>query len=161
MLVRPSLNDPDLVKAVTAALTQSPPDYDTAHGLLARSYVYTGYVLLEDGDLNAFINACRARKDINLDARIETADKTFIRLGKGVEVFFTTKYTDPEALARTRATIPILFETFSSIGFDHDPDGANVLYLDGHVDYVRFGSQFPVTEPVQEVLREQDQDTRR
>lgn len=160
-LVRPSLNDPELVKAMTAALTQTPPDYDRAHELLARSYVYTGYVLLSDHDMNTFTNARFALKDINLEDKIETAKKNFIRLGKGVEVFFTTKYNDPQAVANTRATIPVLFETFSSIGFARDPDGANVLYLDGHVDYVRFGTQFPVTERVQTLLEEHRPDARR
>jgi prepilin-type processing-associated H-X9-DG protein len=45
-----------------------------------------------------------------------------------------------------------MFETVVSNVFGRDPDGANVLYLDGHVDYVRFGSQFPVTEEMREVL---------
>lgn len=155
MLVRPSLNDPELVKAVTAALTQSPPDYDRAHALLARSYVYTGYVLLDEQELNTFMSACLSQENLNLDARIETPGKDFIRLSKGVEVFFTVDYNDPVAVAKTRASIPIMFETFASLGFGRDPGGANVLYLDGHVTTVRFGSQYPVTEGVRDLLEEE------
>ena len=28
--------------------------------------------------------------------------------------------------------------------YNHVPGGANVLYMDGHVGFVKFGSQFPV-----------------
>ncbi len=30
--------------------------------------------------------------------------------------------------------------------FNHSPRGANVLYLDGHVDFVRYNSEAPATE---------------
>ncbi len=154
LLVRPSLNDPDLVKAMADALNQSPPDYATAQRLFARSYVYTGYVLQSRGDLETLIAARNTIENLDLTRKIETPSKDFYRLGKGVEIFFTTNYGDPEAAARMRATIPVMFETFDIPGFGREPDGANVLYLDGHVDYVRFGEAFPVNAGVQELLEE-------
>lgn len=154
LLVRPSLKDPDLVKAMVAALTASPPDYATAQGLFARSYVYTGYVMQSANDLETFLAALRTVENLDLNAKIETPSKDFFRLGRGVEIFFTTKYNDPEAAAQTRARIPVMFETFDVEGFDLQPDGANVLYLDGHVEYVRFGEAFPVNEAVRELLGE-------
>lgn len=152
LLVRPSLNDPGLVKAMTDALSQNPPDFAAAQRLLARSYIYTGYVLLNPGDLETFIAARNTIEPLDLNRKIETPSKDFFRLGKGVEIFFTTNYSDPEAAAKTRATIPVMFETFDSPGFGRDPDGANVLYLDGHVEYIRFGAAFPVTQRVREIL---------
>lgn len=152
VLVRPSLKDPDLVKAMAAALEQSPPDYATAHQLLARSYVYTGYVLQNAMDLEALVAVRNHTEQLDLDRKIETPSKDFFRLGRGVEVFFTTNYNDPGAAAKTRASLPVMFETFDSPGFGRDPDGANVLYLDGHVEYVRFGTEFPVTEPVHALM---------
>jgi len=155
LLVRPSLKDPALVKAMTDALKQSPPDYATAQRLFARSYIYTGYVLQSRGDLETLNAARKTIENLDPTRKIETPSKDFYRLGKGVEIFFTTNYNDPEAAAKTRATIPVMFETFDSPGFGGDPDGANVLYLDGHVDYVRFGEAFPVNAGVQELLEEE------
>ena len=51
-------------------------------------------------------------------------------------------------------TNPLNFETFDSLGFDRQPDGACVLYLDGHVEYVRFGEDFPVLQDVRNLLEE-------
>lgn len=28
--------------------------------------------------------------------------------------------------------------------FNHVPGGSNVLYMDGHVEYLRYGSQYPI-----------------
>jgi RNA polymerase sigma factor (sigma-70 family) len=151
-LVRPSLNDPELLGAMRTALNANPPDYVKAHDLMARSYVYTGYVLLDESALSAFKSAVESAEKPNLESDIDTADRMLRRLKRDVEYFFVENRSDPLAAANTRATIPIMFETAESTVFGRDPDGANVLYLDGHVDYVRFGSQFPVTVGVQAVI---------
>ncbi len=152
LLVRPSLNDPDLVKAMKNALEASPPDFATAHLLMARSYVYTGYVLLDEAALAAFKAALESPEPPNIESDIDTADKMLRRLKKDVEYFFIANRSDPLAAANTRAAIPIMFERVTASVFGRDPDSANVLYLDGHVDPVRFGSAFPVTPGVQELL---------
>ena len=152
LLVRPSLNDPELLKAMEDALKASPPDYVKAHDLMARSYVYTGYVLLDESALSAFKSAVESAEKPDLESDIDTADRMLRRLKRDVEYFFVENRSDPQAAANTRATIPIMFEKAESTAFGRDPDGANVLYLDGHVDYVRFGSHFPVTADVQEVI---------
>lgn len=152
LLVRPSLNDPELVKAMKNALEASPPDFATAHLLMARSYVYTGYVLLDEAALAAFKAALESPTPPDIQSDIDTADKMLRRLKKDVEYFFVANRSDPLAAANTRAAIPIMFERVTASVFGRDPDGANVLYLDGHVDPVRFGSAFPVTPGVQELL---------
>ncbi len=152
LLVRPSLNDPELVKAMKNALEASPPDYATAHTLMARSYVYTGYVLLDEAALAAFKSALESPTPPDIQSDIDTADKMLRRLKRDVEYFFVANRSDPLAAANTRAAIPIMFERVTASVFGRDPDSANVLYLDGHVDPVRFGSAFPVTPGVQELL---------
>ena len=152
LLVRPSLNDPELVKAMKNALEASPPDYTTAHTLMARSYVYTGYVLLDEAALAAFKSALESPTPPDIQSDIDTADKMLRRLKRDVEYFFVANRSDPLAAANTRAAIPIMFERVTASVFGRDPDSANVLYLDGHVDPVRFGSAFPVTPGVQELL---------
>lgn len=45
-------------------------------------------------------------------------------------------------------TIPLLVE----YNLYHDPDGAHVLYLDGHIEYLEMNSQFPVTDAFYETI---------
>jgi prepilin-type processing-associated H-X9-DG protein len=50
------------------------------------------------------------------------------------------------------ATTPIMWDTVNRVGsgtpsFVHrDPDGLNVLYMDGHVEFVTYPEKFPATE---------------
>ncbi|MBX3179526.1 MAG: hypothetical protein KF886_19390 [Candidatus Hydrogenedentes bacterium] len=154
LLVRPSLNDPALVKAMRDALSKSPPDFDTAHRLLARSYVYTGYVLLDESALAAFKSLVEGAPPPELTGDLETADRVLRRLKRDIEYFFVTDRSDPQAASRTRARIPIMFETTGARVFGSDPESANVLYLDGHVESLPFGSQFPVTVGVRALLED-------
>ena len=32
-----------------------------------------------------------------------------------------------------------------NIGYNHVPGGCNVLYMDGHVAFVKYGNDFPAT----------------
>jgi prepilin-type processing-associated H-X9-DG protein len=38
--------------------------------------------------------------------------------------------------------------------FSHQPTGGNVLYMDGHVDFIKFGKVFPMTETMASLLDE-------
>jgi prepilin-type processing-associated H-X9-DG protein len=50
------------------------------------------------------------------------------------------------------STVPIIWEWPGH----HEVEGGNVLYLDGHVDFVRYPGKFPMTEKFIEALREID-----
>jgi prepilin-type N-terminal cleavage/methylation domain-containing protein/prepilin-type processing-associated H-X9-DG protein len=86
---------------------------------------------------------------------------TLLRLREGVERFLITDVNNPAATAKAQSTIPIQFDTFgsnpSSSGsnsvqsFNHLPSGSNVLYLDGHVELVKYEAgpeddSYPITE---------------
>ena len=47
------------------------------------------------------------------------------------------------------ANDPNLFiDASSGIGyFNHVPGGSNVLYMDGHVEFVRYGAKDPIANP--------------
>lgn len=72
---------------------------------------------------------------------------TFRRLCEGVERFLITDTLTPEESARVQSTLPVLWEPVAYLGadilFNHIPGGANVLYMDGHVAYVRYPSGLP------------------
>ncbi len=153
LLVSPSLNDPALVASMTEALNQSPPDWDKAHEILARSYVYTGYALLDGQAMTAFSELRNSGRVIDLEGDVETDTRRFFRLRQGVEQLFAGNvHLDAEEGAIGELRIPVMFEVFTATGFAGNPEGANVLYLDGTVDYVSFGSAFPVDAAVLAVL---------
>ncbi len=73
--------------------------------------------------------------------------KTVYRLREGIERFFITDINDPTRSTQSQTTIPVFGDLFGTDArnFSHLPGGANWLYLDGHVQFIRYPSEFPVT----------------
>lgn len=67
---------------------------------------------------------------------------TVYRLREGIERFVVTDIFNPAASAMAQSDIFVMFDKFSSraVDFNHVPGGSNVLYLDGHVEFVRYPS---------------------
>ncbi len=67
---------------------------------------------------------------------------TVYRLREGIERFLITDINNPAASAQAQSTLFVMFDTMSAGAgdplFNHIPGGCNVLYMDGHVEYVRF-----------------------
>ena len=76
---------------------------------------------------------------------------------EGIERFFITDINNPAASAQAQSTIPVMMDVWSSsstlsaalgvnvvANFNHVPGGSNVLYMDGHVEFLRYPSVFPV-----------------
>lgn len=74
-------------------------------------------------------------------------DRTVYHLKEGVERFFITDINNPSATAESQSTIPYYGDLFSTQAenFSHLPGGANWAFLDGHVEFIRYGTTFPVT----------------
>lgn len=74
---------------------------------------------------------------------------TIFRLRDGIERFLITDINNPAASARATSTVPLMWDHASTktIDFSHVPGGGNVLYLDGHVDFLRYpADRFPFTQ---------------
>ena len=90
-----------------------------------------------------------ARAD--LDSDFQSGDSTFYHLRDGIERFMITDINNPAASATAQSEIPVMFETVRkqrpprSLRRTH---GYNVLYLDGHVEFLNYGEQFPATDAV-------------
>jgi prepilin-type N-terminal cleavage/methylation domain-containing protein/prepilin-type processing-associated H-X9-DG protein len=79
---------------------------------------------------------------------------TVMRLREGIERFAVSDINNPAATARAQSELAVMFDTFGSfadaedaaggIVFNHIPGGSNVLYMDGHVEFVRYKSKFPI-----------------
>ncbi len=87
---------------------------------------------------------------------------TAMRLKEGIERFTITDINNPAAGAQAQSTIPVMWDAWSngynwfsvivSAGdsgiprYNHVPGGSNVLYMDGHVEWVKQGQKFPLTD---------------
>lgn len=65
----------------------------------------------------------------------------FYRLRLGAEKLFIVDINNPSESAESASTIPVMFDTPNQDGttqFVHFPLGGNVLYMDGHVEFVPY-----------------------
>ena len=77
---------------------------------------------------------------------------TVHRLKDGIERFMITDINNPAGSAQSQSSIPVYFDAIGSteknagavLRFNHLPGGSNVLYMDGHVEFVKYEAKFPV-----------------
>jgi prepilin-type N-terminal cleavage/methylation domain-containing protein/prepilin-type processing-associated H-X9-DG protein len=72
--------------------------------------------------------------------------KKLLRLREGIERFMITDINNAAASAKAQSSIYVLNDrTANSVeNFSHIPGGANQLYMDGHVEFIKFPGKFPV-----------------
>jgi prepilin-type processing-associated H-X9-DG protein len=101
--------------------------------------------LEEEMTINGNLQA--AHEDIELDEPISGLSAIF-RLRAGVERLFITDINDPAGSARGASQIVVMHDAISTEAdhFNHVPGGANVLYLDGHVEFVQWTGNLYVGE---------------
>lgn len=73
-------------------------------------------------------------------------DKSVYRLREGIERFFITDINNPAASAKAQSEISVSFDIvdMDPSDFNHVPGGANVLYMDGHVEFIKYPGEWPV-----------------
>jgi prepilin-type N-terminal cleavage/methylation domain-containing protein/prepilin-type processing-associated H-X9-DG protein len=71
---------------------------------------------------------------------------TVYRLREGIERFMITDINNPAASAKAQSEIFIMFDVLSTEtdNYNHVPGGSNVLYMDGHVTFIRYPGDQPV-----------------
>jgi prepilin-type N-terminal cleavage/methylation domain-containing protein/prepilin-type processing-associated H-X9-DG protein len=72
---------------------------------------------------------------------------TLYRLREGIERFFITDINNPAASALAQSELAVFYDqiTGNIESFNHIPGGCNVLYMDGHVEFLKYPSTFPVS----------------
>ncbi len=75
---------------------------------------------------------------------------TVYRLREGIERFLITDINNPAASAKGQSEIFVMWDEVSSTSanYNHIPGGSNVLYLDGHVSFIRYPGEAPVNASV-------------
>ena len=81
---------------------------------------------------------------------------TAMRLREGIERFAITDINNPAASAVAQSELAVMFDAYGDpttaadtgggVVFNHIPGGCNVLYMDGHVEFVRYPTKFPITD---------------
>lgn len=71
---------------------------------------------------------------------------TVYRLREGIERFLITDINNPGASASGQSDVWIMHDAISTRvqNYNHVPGGANVLYLDGHVEFLKYPGVAPV-----------------
>jgi len=71
---------------------------------------------------------------------------TVYRLKDGVERFLITDINNPGGSAKAQSSVFLMWDNVSAITskFNHIPGGSNVLYMDGHVEFVKYPGVPPV-----------------
>lgn len=128
------------------------------------SYYYLGYAITNDDEMQRFAKAYR---DHASAGKAMTEDLTFTddpagqrmlyRLTEGVENKLLAQLDiapeEPGATGRAQSKVPILIER---IGNHDATQGANILYLDGHVKFIKYPGPWPMTEKTVRILNELD-----
>jgi len=101
--------------------------------------------------LNAFDSDMELDVD-NVEDFLTTVDygngnsNTVFRLREGIERFLITDINNAGASSKAQSDVHIMWDQSSSYpaGFNHIPGGSNVLYMDGHVEFLRYEDKVPV-----------------
>jgi prepilin-type N-terminal cleavage/methylation domain-containing protein/prepilin-type processing-associated H-X9-DG protein len=89
-----------------------------------------------------------AFEDITEDSVVVPGKKcTAYRLREGIERFFITDINNPAASAKAQSEVWVMWDILSTDAskFSHIPGGSNVLFMDGHVEFIKFPGAMPVT----------------
>jgi prepilin-type N-terminal cleavage/methylation domain-containing protein/prepilin-type processing-associated H-X9-DG protein len=87
----------------------------------------------------------------NMDDDISSDNYTVYRYREGIERFFITDINNPSATAQAQSGISVLSDIVNSDQndkggqFNHVPGGGNVLYMDGHVSFLRYPDVWPIS----------------
>jgi prepilin-type N-terminal cleavage/methylation domain-containing protein/prepilin-type processing-associated H-X9-DG protein len=93
------------------------------------------------------------------DDGVTPLDGNYPRLREGIERFLITDINNPAAGAEAQSGIIVMFDSYGTgysiynqqgavdsaiVRFNHVPGGSNVLYMDGHVEFRKIDSGFPM-----------------
>ncbi len=88
------------------------------------------------------------------DVGSTTGERPLYRLREGIERFFITDINNAAASNLAQSALPVMWDRLAAAlrntemspdGFNHVPGGSNVLYMDGHVEFVKYPTEHPIT----------------
>ena len=118
----------------------------------------TGFTMEFVLDFNDFVDAWRDTTDVEgtfFERDWPIADETMYRLREGIERFFITDINNPAAGARAQSEIAVMWDDFNPANpefMNHIPGGCNVLFMDGHVEFMRYPGTTPISKAYGAIL---------
>ncbi len=129
-----------------------PPTTAPAQFVYWIGAIYTGMAAPEPGSpgILAF-----ADQDVSVPEGSGNANgSTIYRLREGIERFLITDINNPAGSAVAQSEVWIMADAVATrpSAFSHVPGGSNVLYMDGHVEFVKYPGKAPVSAGVATVV---------
>jgi prepilin-type processing-associated H-X9-DG protein len=109
-------------------------------------------VVTSESDVQALTKGVKQLAKADLEQDLALDGITLRRPKEGVERFMITDINNPATSVRAQAAVPLLFESTARHPRGQK-SGANVLYMDGHVEFIPQNGKFPVTDTVQRLLQ--------
>jgi prepilin-type N-terminal cleavage/methylation domain-containing protein/prepilin-type processing-associated H-X9-DG protein len=111
--------------------------YVSADGLAAAAALSAGYAAWAGSGDDSFFGS-------DLPGVDGTAA---FRLREGIERFYISDINNPAASAKAQSEIFVMWDevNLEPKFFNHIPGGGNVLYMDGHVEFVKYPSESPMS----------------
>jgi prepilin-type N-terminal cleavage/methylation domain-containing protein/prepilin-type processing-associated H-X9-DG protein len=85
---------------------------------------------------------------------------TIYRLREGIERFLITDINNPAGSAIAQSEVFIMWDVIGQGGaikaMNHVPGGSNVLYMDGHVEFIKYPTQAPINQVMADMLASYD-----
>jgi len=96
--------------------------------------------------LGGLINDVATGVKDSYDQDLDLVDYVLYRTREGIERFFVTDINNPAAAAMAQSSITIIWDlvNIEVHDYNHIPGGGNVLYMDGHVEFIRYPGAFPM-----------------
>lgn len=82
------------------------------------------------------------------DDDLSIGSDTGFRIREGVERFLITDINNPASSAQAQSEVYLMYDEIAKTAantFNHLPGGGNVLYLDGHVEFLRYPGKTPAS----------------
>jgi prepilin-type processing-associated H-X9-DG protein len=85
---------------------------------------------------------------------MDASGKTIYRLREGIERFFISDINNAAASSKGQSELAVMWDILDTnpSDFNHVPGGANVLFMDGHVSFLKYPSEHPVTRAFAEMV---------
>lgn len=122
----------------------------TASNLFAGGYLDFGWVNALFGQVVAQVSAGPGENLYDEDLSYTNdvgVDRTMHRMREGIERFLISDINNPAAAAQAQSSLVLQGDILSTTAskYNHIPGGTNFLYLDGHVSFLKYPSEFPAT----------------
>lgn len=118
-----------------------------------------------DGNLSEDVDTTKRGDAQRMEEDGSLTPDTLYALREGIERFFITDINNPAASAQAQSSIPIMWDTWAWTAYgdewtaldpvdlaaavaitNHVPGGSNVLWMDGHVEFVKLWDRYPVNK---------------